>query len=209
MITLYSGTPGSGKSLHLAEVLYYRVKNYNGVVIGNFDLNVANIKGRKKGKYISVNNDRLLPQRLIKFSEMYRKHYMKGKSMPEGKFLLVIDECQILFNSREWQMSGRNAWLSFFTQHRKLGFDIILVSQFDRMIDRQIRSLIEYELIHRKVNNYGVVGKVLGLLCGGSLFVCVKMWYPMKERLSAEFFIGHKKYFRMYDTYKMFDAVKG
>ena len=47
MITLYSGTPGSGKSLHMAEVLYYRVKNYNGVVIGNFDLNVNNIKKKK------------------------------------------------------------------------------------------------------------------------------------------------------------------
>ena len=54
MITLYSGTPGAGKSLHLAEVLYYRVKNYKGVVIGNFDLNTGNIKGRHKGKYISI-----------------------------------------------------------------------------------------------------------------------------------------------------------
>ena len=48
MITLYSGTPGAGKSLHLAEVLYYRVKNYKGVVIGNFDLNTGNIKGKHK-----------------------------------------------------------------------------------------------------------------------------------------------------------------
>ena len=54
MITLYSGTPGAGKSLHLAEVLYYRVKNYKGVVIGNFDLNTGNIKGKHKGKYISI-----------------------------------------------------------------------------------------------------------------------------------------------------------
>lgn len=207
MITLYSGTPGSGKSLHLAEKLYYRVKNYNGVVIGNFDFNVANIKGKHRGRYISINNDRLTPNRLKKFSIDYRRHYLSNKPVPEGKFLLVIDECQILFNSREWQMAGRNAWLSFFTQHRKLGYDIILISQFDRMIDRQIRSLIEYELIHRKVNNYGVAGKILGLLSGGSLFVAVKMWYPMKERLGAEFFVGKKKYFGMYDTYKMFDTA--
>ena len=60
MITLYSGTPGAGKSLHLAEVLYYRVKNYKGVVIGNFVLNTGNIKGKKhKGKYISIDNNRL------------------------------------------------------------------------------------------------------------------------------------------------------
>lgn len=207
MITLYSGTPGAGKSLHLAEVLYYRVKNYKGVVIGNFVLNTGNIKGKKhKGKYISIDNNRLLPDRLIQFSQRYRKHYYGSNPMPEGKFLLVIDECQILFNSREWQVQGRSAWLAFFTQHRKLGYDIILVSQFDRMIDRQIRSLIEYEYIHRKINNYGIVGKILGILSGGSLFVCVRMWYPMKERLGADFFVGHKKFFKLYDTYKMFDT---
>ena len=208
MITLYSGTPGSGKSLHLAEILYYRVKNYNGVVIGNFSLNVNNIKGRKKGKYICVDNDRLTPDRLASFSNMYRRIKLKNRPIPEGKFLLVIDECQIMFNAREWQAAGRSAWASFFTQHRKYGYDIILISQFDRMIDRQVRALIEYELIHRKVNNYGIVGKVLGLLCGGSLFVCVKMWYPMKERLSAQFFIGPKKYFRLYDTYKIFKTAE-
>ena len=93
MITLYSGTPGAGKSLHLAEVLYYRVKNYKGVVIGNFDLNTGNIKGKKhKGKYISIDNNRLTPDRLIQFSQRYRKHYYGSKPMPEGKFLLVIDE---------------------------------------------------------------------------------------------------------------------
>ena len=72
MITLYSGTPGAGKSLHLAEVLYYRVKNYKGVVIGNFDLNTGNIKGKHKGKYISIDNNRLTPDRLIQFSQRYR-----------------------------------------------------------------------------------------------------------------------------------------
>lgn len=209
MIYLYSGTPGSGKSLHLAERLYFRIKHQNIVAIGNFDLNIENIKGNRRGRYISINNNRLTPHRLIKFSLDYRNHYLKGKQMPEGKFLLVIDECQIMFNSREWQMSGRSDWLSFFTQHRKLGYDIVLISQFDRMIDRQIRSLIEYEYIHRKVNNYGMVGKILGLLCGGSLFVTVKMWYPMKQRVGSDFFIGRKKYFGMYDSYKLFDTAKG
>lgn len=208
MITLYSGTPGSGKSLHLAQVLYDRIKLDNCVVIANFEINLNEIKGRKNGRFISIDNSRLQPFRLIKFAQTYRKHYLKGAPIKEGKFTLVIDECQLLFNSRDWNIAGRNAWLSFFTQHRKYGFDIILVSQFDRMIDRQIRSLIEYEIIHRKGNNYGFFGRIIGLLCGGSFFVCVKVWYPMKERLSASFFIARKKYFRIYDTYKMFDTFK-
>ena len=37
----------------------------------------------------------------------------------------------------------------FFSQHRKLGYRVILVAQFSEMIDKQIRALIEYEYIHR------------------------------------------------------------
>lgn len=206
MISLYSGTPGSGKSLHLAQILYDRIKLDNCVVIGNFEFNTSQIRGKKRGEYISIDNDRLLPDRLIKFSNDYRRIYCKGKPIKEGRFTLVIDECQIIFNAREWQISGRSKWTSFFTQHRKFGFDIILIAQFDRMIDRQIRSLIEYELIHRKINNYGFWGKLIGLLCGGNLFVAVKMWYPMKMRIGAQFFRAHRKYYRLYDTYKMFDV---
>lgn len=203
MIKLYSGTPGSGKSLHLAEILYYRIKNTKTITIGNFPINTQNIRGHKRGTYLHVDNTRLDPQRLIDFSNRYRRRY---GHMKEGTFLLVIDEAQILFNSREWQMSNRNAWLSFFTQHRKLGFDVILVAQFDRMLDRQIRALFEYEWIHRKCTNFGIVGKIISLFCGGSLFVCVKVWYPLKEKTGSEFFRYHKKYAGIYDTFNLFRA---
>lgn len=92
----------------------------------------------------------------------------------------------------------------FFTQHRKYGYDIVLVSQFDRMIDRQIRSLIEYELVHRKVSNYGLIGKILSMISIGNLFVSVKIWYPMKEKVGSQFFKAHKKYYSLYDTYNIF-----
>ena len=84
--------------------------------------------------------------------------------------------------------SNRAEWCTFFTQHRKYGYTVILVSQFDRLIDRQIRSLIEYEYKHRKINNYKAFGAVLGLFSGGALFVAVIYWYGVKERVGAEFF---------------------
>ena len=117
----------------------------------------------------------------------------------------MLDECQLLFNAREWDAKGRKEWLSFFTQHRKYGYDVILVAQFDRMIDRQIRSLIEYEQVHRKVSNFGVWGKLFSLFSLGKLFVAVKVWYPMKERVGAEFFKANKRYYSLYDTYKHFE----
>ena len=72
------------------------------------------------------------------------------------------------------------------------------------MIDRQIRSLIEYEFVHRKVSNYGWMGKVLSICSIGYLFVSVKIWYPMKEKVGSQFCKDHKKYYSLYDTYNIF-----
>lgn len=41
MITLYSGTPGAGKSLHLATRLYNWMRFKDAPIIGNFATNLA------------------------------------------------------------------------------------------------------------------------------------------------------------------------
>ena len=131
---------------------------------------------------------------------------LKGGKLQEGYILLVIDESQILFNSRDYGRGDRRDWLSFFSQHRKLGYNVVLVAQYDRMLDRQIRALVEYEYVHRKISNFGTIGFVLGMFFGGNLFVCVKKWYPMKEKIGSEFFIAKRKYYSLYDTFTMFSA---
>lgn len=197
MITLYSGTPGSGKSLHCART----IKNWSRLgypVIGNFPVDLSM---HKRAQYTYCPNDQMTPKFLIDYS---RKRFL-DKPPKEGSILVVIDECQLLFNAREWQHSGRAQWLSFFTQHRKFGYDIILIAQFDRMIDRQIRSLIEYEYIHRKMSNFGWQGKILSIFFGGKSFVAVKRWYPLHERLGSELFHARKKLYQIYDSYATFD----
>lgn len=204
MIELYSGTPGSGKSLHLAERLYWRLKAGKYTVC-NFDVyvNYKKIKAKRfYDAFLCVDNETLTPQLLMEHSGSL----FKGKRPKEGSILLVIDEAQLLFNSRDWGRRDRNAWLMFFSQHRKFGYDVILVAQFDRMLDRQIRSLIEYELIHRKVSNYGKKGKILSAFALGNLFVSVKVWYPMKEKVGSSFFRMKRKYYSLYDTFKVFSG---
>lgn len=202
MIFLYSGTPGSGKSLHQAIDLYWWLHNGHPCIC-NFDLNLDNIKVRNRekiGEFYYINNEVLKPELLIAYSQIY----FKTHKFKEGAIRLYLDEAQIMLNARDWAKKGRKEWLSFFTQHRKYGYDIYLVAQFDRMIDRQIRSLIEYEIIHRKVKNFGKWGFLFNLAGGGSLFVAVKMWYPLKERISSEFFRGNNKYFELYNTLNTF-----
>ena len=200
MIQLFSGTPGSGKSLHMAKMIYdYSSYRKDRLIIVNFEIDTDKLRFPDRVVYVS-NND-LTPEFLKKTAEeFYYTHPLK-----EGSILLFIDECQILFNARNWNEKGRLEWLSFFSQHRKYGFDIFLVAQFDMMIDKQIRSLIEYEQIHRKVSNYGFLGTLVKLFAFGDLFICVEHWYTIKKKTSQSFFKARKKYYSLYDTFKHFE----
>lgn len=193
MIYLYSGTPGSGKSYHAAADIYYRLhrgkKSNRYRVIANFPVNTSSPYFRY------VDNSDLTDRYLMNYA---RLHHVPGI---EGQTLVVIDEAQIIFNSRSWQSDGtsRMEWIKFFTQHRKLGFDFILIAQNDRMIDRQIRCLIEYEISHMKMGNYF---RFLPF----TVFLAVNHWYGQKMKLSHEMILYRKKIAKLYDTMMTFSG---
>lgn len=196
MIHFYSGTPGSGKSLHVARDIYNRL-NYNKKypnVICNFNININMIKN-KKAKFIYKDNSDLTVDFLVKYAI---ENHVLGK---ENQTLVVVDECSVIWNARSWQSSfNRDEWLKFFVQHRKLGYNFILISQNDRQIDRQIRSLFEYNIIHRKINNFKI-----GKLFPFPVFIAVTYWYGVNERLNSEIFLYRKKWGKLYDSYGTFE----
>ena len=196
MIYLYSGTPGSGKSLHVAKDIYNRLnrnKKYP-YVIANFTINLKMIRN-KNARFIYKDNSEMTTDFLLKYA-------IENHSLGiENQTLVVVDECQVIWNAREWQNNkSRMDWIRFFSQHRKLGYNFILIAQNDRMIDRQIRSLIEYEVVHRKVNNFKI-----GRLFPFQVFACVTRWYGINEKLDTEFFIYRKKWGQFYDSYGTFE----
>lgn len=194
LIWLYTGTPGSGKSLDAARDILRAVNISKKTVIANFPVNEKYFR-KGHGQFIYKDNSELTVEFLIKYSIQNNK---MGK---EGQTLLVIDEAQCIFNSRDTLYAkDRMLWIKFFSQHRKFGYNIILIAQFDRMLDRQIRSLVEYEVIHRKVNNFKI-----GFLVPFPLFVKVETWYGMKEKTSSQFYLYRKKLNGLYDSYKAFD----
>lgn len=204
MISCYTGTPGSGKSLHAAQRIYWRLK-FGHPTICNFEINIP--KKFKRARFMFVDNWELTPDMLINYSrDLY------GEKRPkEGAILLIIDEAQLLFSCREWKGSQRAKWTSFFTQHRKFGYEIILACQFIGMLDKQLRSIVEYEEIHRKLTNMGWRGWFLSTLMlapPGTMFVSVRVWATLRERLSAEFFRYSRKYGKLYDTYTEFKDPK-
>jgi len=200
MITLYTGTPGSGKSLHLIELIL-RVLSWGRDVICNFPITFTEKeiqKGYDKRFYYKT-NDEITVNFLLEHAIM--NDYFERKK--ESQCLVVIDEAGGRFNSRDYANKDRSQWIDFFSQHRKAGFDFILVAQQDRMIDRQIRGFIETEKVHRKCNNFGPFA-----ILPFPLFVCVENWYVAKHRVGSEFFLFRKKIASRYDSMKMFEGFK-
>lgn len=199
MVYLYSGTPGSGKSTHAAQTILDAVRQGKRV-LANFEVNL-DVLGDKAELFTHVPNYDLT----VKYLQTYSKRVFDGKRIVEGGILLVVDEAQLLFSPMAWQNTYAQGWLGFFTQHRKYGYDIVLITQIDRMLNRQIRGLIEYEYIHRKVRNLGGFwGFVLSLFVGQ--FYCIETWYQVRNlRTGGHAMWYSKKAFRLFDTFKSWE----
>lgn len=206
MIELFSGVPGSGKSLHTASFIKDCCIYHHPLII-NFPINTE-LKYVKRaidlGLLIILDNIEITPTKLVALS----RYFLEKKSYKEDGIHLILDEAQLLFNSREWNInSNRMEWVSFFSQHRHFKYHIILVAQFDRMIDRQIRSLIEYEIKHLKVRNLGWRGLCLCLFVGFNAVMCVKSWYGENFHMGTNFIHIRRSLFKLYDTTYVFAAV--
>lgn len=197
MIRIYTGTPGSGKSLHAVQ----RVLNYlraSRQVIANFPLKYEDLKLKdRKGKFFYLPNENLSVDYLYQFNNLY--HDEAG----EHQSLLILDEASVPFNVRSSNDKNRLKWCSFFAQHRKFGFEVVLISQNMRQIDRQIRDLIEIEVVHRKLNNFSFF-KFLPF----SYFVAVERNVAVKEKNDHLFFTYNKYYGNLYDTFYDFTRTE-
>lgn len=217
MIQLYSGTPGSGKSFHATQRIYYHLRAGKNVIC-NYKINtdacrqnflqywistIFRTKGhgyKKIGDFVYRSNVQLT----VNFLKQYAKeHHVHSK---ESQTTVIIDECGIMFNPRTFAQRDRLEWIEFLSLHRHYGFDFILVSQSDRMIDRQIRSFVEYEHKHRKVNNFGFGGLLIHLLTMSTFFIDVKIWYGLREKVSSEWIRYSRRIASLYDTMYLDDG---
>lgn len=202
MIYLYSGTPGSGKSLHTARLITeYGNSHKDRLIFTNFVIDTTHFKHPER--FIFIENKDLS----IKYLEDSAIEFFNSHKRKEGSLVLFLDECQILFNARSWHEKSRMDWLTFFSQHRKFCFDIYLIAQYDIMIDKQFRTLIEYETVHRKLTNIGFIGWLIKIFTFGDLFIAVTRFYQLDHKIHTEFFKARKKYYRIYDTFAVFDSV--
>lgn len=166
MIEVVQGSPGSGKSaVAVARAIEHLSKG--GVVAANFRLVDQWSNQVAKRHIFSSFSGSFRYKRALSLYDRFlyvdslpavmaidpRKQavgvYKDDGSYSEGSGLLILDECQLIFNSRKWDKNF--SWIEFFTQHRKLGWHVILIAHSIEMIDSQIRPLAEYSSTFRNL----------------------------------------------------------
>lgn len=214
MITIFQGTLGSGKSASMVVDMVEHLQA-GGVVAANFNLvpdwaeklaggslrarlGLTNAKKvaasyRKRFRVVTTiddvwdASDNLIPQALSPVSDQR-----------EGRGRLYLDECQLIFNSRQWGDNSR--WIHFFSQSRKLKWDIILVAHSINMIDKQIRPFLEFETRFRDMRKVKFLGLIPMAPASFPLFLAITRYagiaagageiahrrvYPLVPRLAS------------------------
>lgn len=219
-ISLYTGFVGSGKS-YAATAYGCRIADApmgNGWIVANFPIKpkqkkIPGIRFKKtfpfvqpfkrfnEPRWIYKDNSELTVKYLVQTS------YEMGWYGNESSAVLIFDEASIPFNSREWQGKkngeGRMDWIKFLSQSRKFGYDVIFITQDGRMLDRQIRSLCEFEVVHRKLNGHGLFMFMPRFL---TFFAGIKYWNGMRFTKGQLMLTMYKKSVAdRYDTTALFD----
>lgn len=233
MISFFTGTPGSGKSFHLAKLVFEKLRYENINIIANFDINLENValtrigwiktqiteltrgkikfkkynKAKLRGQFFYWDNSQITVKNLLLFAKQH--HQRKQKRVDEAQTLVLIDEAGIVFNCRGFSDRSRAEWVRFFAKHRHYNFDVVLACQFDRQVDKQIRCCVEYDQQHRKLKNYQVLGWILSTLAGGNLFVICENWYMSRLKVGNHVLRYNNRIASLYDTLCDFDDDLG
>lgn len=195
-ISAIQGTLGSGKSAFAVSQLLEHLRA-GGVVAANFDLVdgwAETVAGQTfRCKFLGQESHTLAKDYHDRFRvvgslegvyqasrELIPRAKGKISKQFEGHGLLVLDEAHLIFNSRRWQRNM--SWIEFFSQSRKMLWDVYLISHSVEMIDTQIRNFIEYDVRFRNLNKVKV--PFLGfpasrMFCSDNAFVSIWRYYGL------------------------------
>lgn len=162
-VTFIFGKPGGGKSYLAARRVEEELRTTNRSIITNLSLDPG--KFNEHMQRICPDLDCGVVQRIIILDEDETKQFWRHRhdrdfnrlllgppresdgatpmpGVPLQPALYVLDEVHIPFNARSWSQTGRGA-LWYLSQHRKMGDDVILVSQNPEQVDKQLRMLTQ------------------------------------------------------------------
>jgi len=150
MIIGFAGTPGSGKTYEAVQKILDNLQ-WGRVVYTNIDGITDPLCLEMIKSYCGLSDLALMKQLHRLEDDQLADFWMHVKP---GS-LIVLDEVQKVFGSREWQTAKNNAFASWASTHRHNGFDVVLISQAVERIDSAVRALLEWTYVFRKVNFFG------------------------------------------------------
>ena len=150
MIIGFAGTPGSGKTYESVQKILDNLK-MGRVVYTNID-GMSDPECLEMIKCYCELSDLALA-RLLHFLEPHQLEDFWMHIQPGC--LVVLDEVQKIFGSRDWQTTKNNQFASWASTHRHNGFDVVLITQSIDRVDSAVRSLLEWTYVFRKTNFFG------------------------------------------------------
>lgn len=123
MVLLFSGKPGSGKTL---SAVRYLARDKRKTIFSNVKVDIP-------GKNVYV------------FSP---KNYREIRNLRDG--IVFVDEANFVFSSRFWRNIPRDI-LQFWAMHRKYGVDLIITSHSLKRVDIVLRELVSYDIHCRMI----------------------------------------------------------
>lgn len=164
MIAVFEGVPGAGKSFTcVAEIV--EALEQGKCVITNVELEPGWEKIAARSNFVR----RCIPGAVAKAEARYLDRVFVATSLEElmrvriagekeGRCLAIFDEAHNWMNARTWANEDRAPVVRWFTQHRKLGFDVYLVTQRAENIDLQVRALCEYRVTLSNLKRQRMMG---------------------------------------------------
>jgi len=159
-VYLVTGRLGGGKTLcSVGRLVEYLERG--SPVASNLDIDLSKLTDRIKSPRVIRIPDRPSASDL----ECLGKAHDTPDEANNG--LLLLDECGVIFNAREWNDKGRQGVVDWLLHSRKLGWDVLLIVQAPSLLDKQIReALCEMHVICRRLDRLkvpflGAIGKAL------------------------------------------------
>lgn len=162
-IHFVTGRPGAGKSFYSMKLIIEELRGTERRIVTNLAIipeNLAEMLHEKHGETFDLlNRLHLISDDEIEFFYCHRGSGIetlrletdkKGKpdkfdiqaAQESGGVFYILDEVHLKFGARNWQNMG-NAAIYYSSQHRKLGDDVVLITQQPKMVDTTFRNLAQ------------------------------------------------------------------
>jgi len=147
-----TGTRGAGKTL----VAVARIRDYieRGLPVAtNIHLDLAKLVHRPPGAAVYRMPDRPTAE---DFDALPTIH---DTGIEEKNGALVLDECAVWLNAREWGDKDRQQIIDWLLHSRKRGWDLYFIVQSEGLLDKQARTtLFDYRVVCRRLDRMRIPG---------------------------------------------------